>query len=183
MKESHNSKDKRKPTKRRWTCFMQRTLSSCSREHASQPKSDLLWQGLVAQILNFCCKCSRLMFSRFSQTLCNARQFVNGPWIATLCEMTITGVETEWEGACKRLWVATLLFPSLVQCSLLRRYHDLEHFLMPFTWTLLSGAKRHPQINGQQVTVSSKSYRRSWYSYHISYLRIVNKIKWADLIF
>ena len=36
---------------------------SCSREHASQHKSDLLWRGLVAQIFNFCCKCSRLMFS------------------------------------------------------------------------------------------------------------------------
>ena len=45
----------------------------------------------------------------------------------------MTGVETEWEEVCKRLWVAALLFPSLVQCSLLRRYHHLEHLGMPFT--------------------------------------------------
>ena len=92
----------------------------------------------------------------------------------------MTGVETEWEGVCKRLWVAALLFPSLVQCSLLRRYHHLEHLGMPFTsfiWILLSSTKRHPQINGQQVTVSSKSYHRSCYFYPISYLRIVNKIQ------
>ena len=89
----------------------------------------------------------------------------------------------EWGGVSKRVWVAALLFPSLVQCSLLRRFHHLEHLLMPFSWTLLSGAKRHPQITGQQARVSSKFYRCSFYSYPISYLRIVNKIKRAVLIF
>ena len=53
-----------------------------------------------------------------------------------------------WGGVSKRLWVAALLFPSLVQCSLLRRYHHLEHLITPFSWTLLSGAQRHAQING-----------------------------------
>ena len=59
----------------------------------------------------------------------------------------------EWGGVSKRVWVATLLFPSLVQCSLLRRYHHLEHLITPCSWMLLSGAKRHPQINGQQARV------------------------------
>ena len=76
--------------------------------------------------------------------------FVNCPWIATSCEMTITGREAEWSalGVSKRVWVAALLFPSLVQCSLLRRYHHLEHLITPFNWMLLSGAKRHRQIKG-----------------------------------
>ena len=62
----------------------------------------------------------------------------------------MTRVETEWGGVgcVKRVWVAALLFPSLVQWSLLRRYHHLEHLLTPFSWTLLSGAQIHPQING-----------------------------------
>ena len=43
----------------------------------------------------------------FNETLCNARHlavtsevemFVNGPWIATSCEMTMSGKETEWGG-------------------------------------------------------------------------------------
>jgi len=95
------------------------------------------------------------------------------------CEMTMTGGETEWSGVgvCKRVWVTALFFPSLVQCSLLRRFHHLEHLITPFSWTLLSGAKRHPQINGQQTRVSSKFYRCSFYSYSISSLRIVNKIQ------
>ena len=89
----------------------------------------------------------------------------------------------EWGGVSKRVWVATLLFPSLVQCSLLRRYHHLEQWITPCSWMLLSGAKRHPQINGQQARVSSKFYCCSFYSYPISYLRIVNKFKWPSLIF
>ena len=48
----------------------------------------------------------------------------------------MTGVETEWVGVSKRVWVAALLFPSLAQCSLLRHYHHLEHLLTPFSWTL-----------------------------------------------
>ena len=67
--------------------------------------------------------------------------FVNGPWLTTLCEMTITKVETEWGRVFKRVWVAALLFPSLVQSSLLPRYHHVEHLLTPFSWTLLSGAE------------------------------------------
>ena len=64
--------------------------------------------------------------------------------------MTMTGGDTEWGGlgVSKRVWVAALLFPSLVQCSVIRRYHHLEQLVTPFSWTLLSGAKRHPQING-----------------------------------
>ena len=62
----------------------------------------------------------------------------------------------EWGGVSKRVWVATLLSPFVVQCSLLRRYHHLEHLITPCSWMLLSGAKRHPQINGQQARVSSK---------------------------
>ena len=104
--------------------------------------------------------------------------FVDGPWIATSCEMTMTGGETEWGRVCKRVWVAALFSPSLVQCSVIRRYHRLEHLLTPFfSWTLLSGAKRHPQINGQQARVSSKFYRCGFYPYPISYLKIVNKIQ------
>ena len=53
-----------------------------------------------------------------------------------------------WCGVSKRVRVTAPLFPSLVQCSLLRRDHHVEHLLTPFSWTLLSGAKRHPQING-----------------------------------
>ena len=99
--------------------------------------------------------------------------------------MTMTGRETEWGGlgVSKRVRVTALFFPSLVQCSLLRRYHHLEHLIRPCSRTLLSGAKRHPRINGQQARVSSKLYRCSFYSYPISYLRIVNKIKWAVLMF
>ena len=95
----------------------------------------------------------------------------------------MTKVETEWGRVCKRVWVAALLFPSLVQSSLLPRYHHVEHLLTPFSWTLLSGAQIHPQINGQQTRVSTKFYRCSFYPYPISYLRIVNKIQWAVLIF
>ena len=91
--------------------------------------------------------------------------------------MTMTRVETEWGEVRKRVWVAALLFPSLVQYSLLRRDHHVEHLITPFSWTLLSGAKRQPQINGQQARVSSEFYRCSFYSYPISYLRIVNKIQ------
>ena len=53
-----------------------------------------------------------------------------------------------WGGVSKRVWVAALLFSSLVQGSLLRRYHHVEHLVTPFSWTLLSGAKRHLQIKG-----------------------------------
>ena len=53
-----------------------------------------------------------------------------------------------WGGVSKRVWMAAFLFASLVQGSLLRRYHHVEHLLTPFSWTLLSGAKRHPQIKG-----------------------------------
>ena len=60
----------------------------------------------------------------------------------------MTGRETEWGGVSKRVWVAALHFPSLVQCSVIRRYHHLEHLRTPCCWILLSGAKRHPQING-----------------------------------
>ena len=64
--------------------------------------------------------------------------------------MTMTGGETEWGGlgVSKRVWVAALLFPSLVQCSVIRRYHHLEHLITPLSWILLSGAKADPQING-----------------------------------
>ena len=49
--------------------------------------------------------------------------------------MTITGRETEWSalGVSKRVWVAALLFPSLVQYSVIRRYHHLEHLITPFS--------------------------------------------------
>ena len=55
-----------------------------------------------------------------------------GPWIATSCEMTMTGGETEWGGlgVSKRVWVAALPFPALVQCSVIRRYHHLEHLIV-----------------------------------------------------
>ena len=53
-----------------------------------------------------------------------------------------------WGGVSKSVWVAALLFASLVQGNLLRRYHHVEHLLTPFSWTLLSGAKRHPRIKG-----------------------------------
>ena len=164
---------------------------SCSRDHANQEKSHLL----VAYCFNFGRKCLRLLVDTVK--LLVTPDINSDVWSYNFCNWALDCYvmwndnerrtdRVEWGGVSKRVWVATLLFPSLVQCSLLRRYHHLEHLGMPFTsfiWILLSSTKRHPQINGQQVTVSSKSYRRSWYSYHISYLRIVNKIKWADLIF
>ena len=67
--------------------------------------------------------------------------------------MTMTGGETERGGVSKRVRVTALFFPSLVQCSLLRRYHHLEQLITPFSWTLLSGAIRHPQINGHQANL------------------------------
>ena len=53
-----------------------------------------------------------------------------------------------WGGVSKRVWMAAFLFASLVQGSLVRRYHHVEHLLTPFSWTLLSDAKRLPQIKG-----------------------------------
>ena len=80
-----------------------------------------------------------------------------------------------WGGVSKRVWVTALLFPSLAQRSVLRRYHHLEHLITPFSWTLLSGAKRHPQINGFKQILSPQLLL-------LSYLKIVNKIQWAVLI-
>ena len=72
----------------------------------------------------------------------------------------MTGGETGWGwgGVSKRVWVAALLFPSLVQGSLLRRYHHVEHLLTPFCWTLLSGAKRHPTSADKRL--ANKSFKQ-----------------------
>ena len=47
-----------------------------------------------------------------------------------------------WGGVSKRLWVAALLSPSLVQCRVLRRSHHLEHVITPFSWRSKTSADK-----------------------------------------
>ena len=161
---------------------------SCSRDHANQEKSYLL----VAYFFNFGRKCLRLLVD--TAKLLVTPDINSDVWSYNFCNWALESYvmwndnerrrdRVEWGGVSKRVWVATLLSPFVVQFSLLRRYHHLEHLITPCSWMLLSGAKRHPQINGQQARVSSKFYCCSFYSYPISYLSIVNKFKWPSLIF